>query len=568
MRRLTSRTVLLACVGAVTIALTWRLGGYPLLEPDEGRNAEIMREMAATNDYVLPRLNGLPYLDKPALYFAAGAAAMEIFGPNEQAARLPSLAFTILTVLVVVGLARRLYGTEGAWVAGIATAASPLTIAYARTVIFDAALTCFIVVSLSAFFLAAEPEGTDGGTADTKSTGGWWPVVGWLAAAAGILTKGPVVLVFVLGVALPYAVWRRRPRAVLDPIGGLAFLALVLPWVFAVSRQVPDYLHYVLVVETLQRVATDTLGRGGPFWYFLAIFPAAVLPWSAAAVVGWRRRVLRPADGGYDRRTVFLLLWLAVPLLVFTLSQSKRPQYILPLVPAAALLLARVWHTGDRIPPGARAAGGFLVVLGGLLITRRDAIAGWFDPSATVAAVIPDTAVALGLTAAVAGSLVFAVAEHRAGLLLALALPSCAIPVIGMPLLRAIGEERSSAALAEALEPTLPPDAQVVAIGTFPLSLPFYLRRPLVLATETGAELTSNYVTRHLEIMRRVPASPLRPAGWWREALALCDRPRVFIVPRAGGALRDTLSAHLQLQVETGGLAAYGPCGGGQLAGG
>ena len=550
----------------VAFALTWRVGAYPLFEPDEGRNAEVMREMAATNGYILPRLNGLPYLDKPIVYFAAGALAMEVMGPTEKAARLPSIVFTVLTILLVAWFGGRLFGRDGAWTAALAYAASPLTIAYARTVIFDAALTFWVVGALVSFYLAAEssppstsphPQGGSEGGGDR----GWWGTVGWVATAAGVLTKGPVALMFVALVALPYALWRRRWRAVVDPVGLLAFVAVVLPWVLAVSSTVPDFVSYVLAVETVQRVTTSALGRSEPFLYFVPILLAAALPWVVAVIVGWRRDVLRRSGDRLDPRTVLLLLWIAAPLLFFTLSQSKRPQYILPLVPALALLLARVWHAAREVLPGARAAGGALVVIGGGLITRRDWIAGLFDTSPEVAARIPSTALWLGLAAAVAGSLVFAAGERRQHVLLALAAPACAIPLLGMPLLRAIGAERSSASLAEALRPVITAETEIVAVATYPLSLPFYLRRPLTLATVDGAELTSNYVTRHLAVLRRVPGSPLRPADWWREALALCPRPRIFVTSTDDAAARNVLGAALPLRGETRKVAAYGPCG-------
>lgn len=567
MRLLRTHGALLACAGAIALALSWNVDGYPLFEPDEGRNAEVMREMAAANGYALPRLNGLPYLDKPVLYFAAGALAMEVAGPGEKAARFPSLLFTVLTLAVVGWFAHRLFGTPGAWTAVVAAGATPFTIAYARTVIFDSTLTFFVVSALVAFFQAA--ESAPPAPAERDSGGGgrsWWSALGWIAAAGGVLTKGPVTLVFVLGVALPYVLWRRRWRALVDPVGLLAFVAVVLPWVLAVSRQVPDFLRYVLVVETFQRLATPALGREEPFWYFVPILLGATLPWIVAVVVGWRRELVRPGGDDLDRRTVFLLLWILVPLLFFTLSQSKRPQYLLPLVPAVGLLLARVWHHGGDPLPGARAAAGALVVLGGGLIARRDWIAGLFDTTPEVVALIPPTALGLGLAAALAGSAVFALAERRDVVLLALALPVCAIPLAGMPLTRAVAADRSSEALAAALDPVVTAGTQVVAVRTYPLSLPFYLERELTLATADGAELTSTYVRRHVDVMRRLPQSPLRSADWWREALASCETPRLFVVPRAARSIRRELEARLPLRAETRKVAAYGPCGPADLA--
>src|SRR5207245_6504237 len=117
------------------IALAVQLGGYPLLDADEGRNGEVGREMAATNDYVMPRLDGLPYLDKPIVYFAAEAATMEVAGPTEFAARFPSWLFTIATALLLAWFAARVE-VSGA-LAAIIFLSMPLTIAFARKAIFD-----------------------------------------------------------------------------------------------------------------------------------------------------------------------------------------------------------------------------------------------------------------------------------------------------------------------------------------------------------------------------------------------------------------------------------------------
>ena len=130
--------------------------------------------MAATNDYVLPRLNTLPYLDKPIVYFAAEAAVMEILGPTELAARLPAYLFTLATAALLFWWTRKRIGEEAALVTAIAYLAMPLTIAFARIVIFDSALSLFVVLAIIAFFEAVE----------TKSKR--WTILAWAAMAMGL----------------------------------------------------------------------------------------------------------------------------------------------------------------------------------------------------------------------------------------------------------------------------------------------------------------------------------------------------------------------------------------------
>ncbi|MDP9362150.1 MAG: glycosyltransferase family 39 protein, partial [Acidobacteriota bacterium] len=144
-------------LAVVVIALSIHLGGFPLLDPDEGRNAEVGREMAATNDYVMPRLDGLPYLDKPIVYFAVEAAAMEVLGPTEVAARLPALLFTLANAAFLWWFARRVLGGEEASIAAIVFLSTPLAVAFSRTVIFDSALALFITMGTAFFYLACEP---------------------------------------------------------------------------------------------------------------------------------------------------------------------------------------------------------------------------------------------------------------------------------------------------------------------------------------------------------------------------------------------------------------------------
>jgi 4-amino-4-deoxy-L-arabinose transferase-like glycosyltransferase len=544
---LTRTNVLKIWLAVEVIALAIHLGGFPLLDADEGRNAEVGREMAATNDYVMPRLDGLPYLDKPVVYFAAEAAAMEVFGPTELAARLPAYLFTLATAAMLFWFARRVWGGDTPYVAAIVFLAMPLTIAFARTVIFDSALTFFCVVALIAFYFA------------TEECNSRWSILAWAAMGLAILTKGPVTFVLVLFVAIPYAIYRKAIGKLFPILGILAFAAIIAPWLWGVTRVVPEFLHYVLVTETAERMATKALKRTGPPWYFIPYFIGGALPWSLIALLNWRRIKERPspgaepalseADGRHPlpagrgegqqndhaagspsprvrgeggRRPdegrsdlLYLTLWIAIPFVFFSLNQSKRPQYILPLLPALALIVARIWDEArTRTTAIVLAAFGALFILGPLFFHRAK-----MKPE--VAAFAGEVSIALGV-AFLLGGLVAIFAKRRELVLVALSLPMIALPLITQPLMLGIAERRSAKSFATALRPHLAPDTQVIGVEAFTGSLMFYLERPIVVVSEDASELTSNYLIRRYDQFARNPFSPVKPLAYFDQSLGTC----------------------------------------------
>ncbi len=532
------------------IALSIHLGGFPLLDPDEGRNAEVGREMALTNDYVMPRLDGLPYLDKPIVYFAAEAAAMEVLGPTETAARLPALLFTIATAAAAWWFARRLWGEAEAWLAFIATLASPLSVAFSRTVIFDSALAFFITVALMGFFLAVEEgaggraQGAGGFPADARAVARTSSaprplrpapsVIAWVAIGLGVITKGPVAIALPLLVAVPYAIARKRVRAIFPLLGLVLFVAVIAPWVVLISKQVPDFLNYVLVVETTQRLTTGALKRTGPPWYFVPYLLGGALPWT---FVLFGQKLDRR-----DRGVVYLLLWIAIPFLFFSLSQSKRPQYILPLVPAVALLVARVWCEARR---GTRIAAAVLILFGGACI----AALRYVHLRDEFAAGAQATAISFGVCAIAGGVIAFAFVNRRWISFVALSLPILATPLCANPLLNALAARRST----KALMARIPADAEVVGIEAFTGSMAFYLRRPIVVISPDGAEFTSNYIIRHYGRFAGSPA--LQPPAALDAALA---QRAVFIVREGDAANRAKLAARgLRVLAEGAHYAVY-----------
>jgi 4-amino-4-deoxy-L-arabinose transferase-like glycosyltransferase len=564
---------LVATAVFVAVGFLYQIDGYALLDPDEGRNAEVAREMATSNDYVLPRLNGLPYADKPALFFAVAALVMEATGPTVLAARLTPLGFTIVTLAVVGWFAGILFGAGSRSVAVLATATTPFVLAYSRTVIFDSAVMLWVTLALLGAYCAVESrarrstnDGTTAGAAPAGSVAVWWAALAWAAMGLGVLTKGPVALALPLMVAVPYALWRRAARALFDPLAVLVFVTVVLPWVAAVSQEVPGFLQYALVTETARRLATAELERTGPIWYFLVILPAAALPWSAVLAGGlWSRR--RSLTRPVDHRAVFLTLWIVLPLLFFTLSQSKRPQYILPLIPAVGLGVAGLWRTGAGALPGVRTTATALGVIGAILVAARGRIASWI-PAAQggVAAAIPMTAGLLGALCITVAAGAWLTKARQWPTLLLLTLPVSGIPLVSLHLMQAIGEDRSAQSLAVAIGDAIGESGTVVGVAAYPPSLPFYLRRTIIVSTSDGAELTSNYVTRNIARMRTMPGSPLRDRTWWRAAAAACHEPTVFVTGVGETRVAAALASELPLLAVTRKYAAYGPCGSGLLA--
>jgi 4-amino-4-deoxy-L-arabinose transferase-like glycosyltransferase len=456
--------------------------------------------MAATNDYVMPRLDGLPYLDKPIVYFAAEAATMEVAGPTEFAARFPSWLFTIATAVLLAWFARR-QQIDAALVA-IIFLSMPLTIAFARTVIFDSALSFFITLALIAFYLER-------------------PALAWAAMALGVITKGPVAIAVPLLVAIPFAIWRRRFRPLVSILGVIVFVLIIAPWVWAVSQEIPDFLHYVLVTETAQRLTTGALKRTGPPWYFIPYLIGGAFPW-VLALFG-----KRPPDTGnrppwFDR---YLLLWISVPFIFFSISQSKRPQYILPLMAPIALYVAR------RANPG-----------------RVAAIVAALAGAAIVCAIpfvkVPyghDAAIGIGICALIFG--ILAIFARGTLAWIALSIPMLAVPIVTNSTMNALALRRSTKSLIAQVRPFITADTEIIGIEAFTGSMAFYLQRPIVIVSPDGEELTSNYITRHYSGFASDPRSTIRPMSWLPVAFDR-QRPRLIVIRDSDRTNRAIVEQH------------------------
>jgi 4-amino-4-deoxy-L-arabinose transferase len=313
----------------------------PLLDPDEGLHAAIAREMVERGDWVTPRLLGEPFLDKPALYFWSLAASIGAFGPTEMAIRLPGLVFGALGALATGLLARRLFGPTTATLAGLIQASMLLPLALTEIAVHDVALVPWAVLAMLALFNASQAT-------TAPRTLAWGSAAGvWLGLA--VLTKA---LTGVALVGLAFAVWclvHRKLRPALLAAGLLSLLvgaAVAAPWYVAMEGANRGYLHYYFVERHLLGYTTTSQLHGSrPWWYYLPVLLAGSLPWLPFAyrplrelLRGWRHRHEPGVEG-----LSLLVIWFCADVAFLSTAGSKLVTYVLPVLPAVAVLAARAW---------------------------------------------------------------------------------------------------------------------------------------------------------------------------------------------------------------------------------
>ncbi len=511
-----TRYRLLALLAVAACLFFIGLGRLPLIDPDEGRNAEVAREMISLDDWITPHYDTLPYLDKPAVFFWLVAGSFRVFGLSEAAARLPSALAALATVLLIWMLGRRMFTERSAWIAGIIFATSPLAMVFARVVIFDMTLTFLVALTLAAFWLSST-AGRPRHDLDCL-----------MFAAAGLatITKGPVGFVLPLLTILVYAAAQQKfsdMKRLAWPPGILIFLAVSLPWFIAVSIRNPDFPRYAFWDESVLRFTTAHAHRGGSMFYYIPVFLVGFLPWSFPLLVAgvnhirsWKR--LRDASAAPQ---AFLLAWAMVTFVFFSISHSKLPAYFLPAVPALALLLGDIWNRDVKADaPGRRPdwlTAGFAALIAIGILTA--AVPAWLEtPSLHREAVhkihpavleaLPSSIFYSGLILAALGILGRNLASRSRGRVYSagsLAIFTLAVPLLVVRCWEPIqsyaataSTERLAAAIMRGPERDLP----IYGYYYFRTSLPFYLRRPVGLVTTEASEFTSNYIAAHWPAIR------------------------------------------------------------------
>jgi 4-amino-4-deoxy-L-arabinose transferase-like glycosyltransferase len=456
----------------------------PLWEPDEGRYAEIPREMLASGDWLTPRLNGVLYFEKPPLQYWLSALSMKLFGESGAAARLPLALASGLAIWAAWRLAKRLGAREPIWAAFMA-ATGLLAFLVGQILTLDALFSAFLVAGIAAF-VEAVARRREGGASQA------WTLLAFALLAGAMLTKGLAELILTGGIlvfSMPFA-WKdgdlRRAvlRTALDPLGWGLYLVLVVPWFWRVDQVNPGHAQFFFIHEHFTRFLTHEHARqGSNNWlldklYFVGILAAGLLPWLSATGVGLRRSwtfLLGRGPQGPDHLgrwtvgiTAMAFLW---PLAFFSVSGSKLPPYILPaIVPLAAL--ACTFERDGETRAALRRMGWELMALGLLFLLatavfRKDLGAlGWM----------------LALGAAFVGLGLWARRpEGLTGPRLMAGL-GAALWLLVFAAQAAAGPGKSVADLAR----RAPAGARWISYGTYFQGLPFYARTRAVVVAGTG----------------------------------------------------------------------------------
>ena len=483
---------------AVLLIAVWlaTLANRPLFNPDEGRYAEIPREMLSGGDWVIPHLDGLDYIEKPPLQYWATATMYRFFGVSEFAARLYTALTALGTVALVGLLGTRLGGRDTGWRAAAIASGMVMMVILGQLVTLDMSLTFYMTASMTGFVLAQQAN--DGAQQENDGRRKWM-LMAWIAAALGVLTKGLVAAAIPAAVLVIYSLCSRdfTPWRKLNLAWGLpVFLGVTVPWHWLAAMRRHDFLQFFFVHEHFARYLTPIADREESWWFFGMVFLIGTVPWTVPALRvmagGWRsggrgHSAVRGHGAGTPfRPTFFLWIWVLFVCVFFSLSDSKLMPYILPAMPALAVLIAA--------QPIATLKRDFLVTailtaIAGVVL----GVASFYEPTLVPASpgrpyflILAKPLREVAALLIVSGAFVWAQGARdatRAGVFLGVGW--C---LAGLLLIRAaalLAPIYSGIDLADALPPGSG-DAPLYSVRTYDQTLPFYLRRTVMLVGYRG----------------------------------------------------------------------------------
>lgn len=461
-----------AWLAAAALALPLLFLGSPLIEIDDARYAEVPRAMAASGDWVLPSLNAMPYVEKPPLWYWLAAASIKAFGPAEAAARLPMLLLALLGAGGVFWLGSWLYSPNIGRAAALATATAGLWLFLVHNMTLDLPVSVFLLWTTALILRVLEKP----------ADAGWAAPAAWAAAALALLSKGLISFLFpILWTAVLIGLfpkWRRPALKLISPLGLALAVLIAAPWFFAVQARRPDFFRTFFIEQHFQRYLTPRYSRGAPWWFYLVVVPAGLLPWTAPFLSGLFKSFRNPFS---DARATALALWVAGVVAFFTTSSSKLATYALPVLPHAALLAALSLEDG---PPRwawrlCRALGALLLLGAAVAVLLRFRLPHLSLPplGADAALLQRLAALAAGLLAALGAAQAYAPSAKRPAL--ALGLGGAAAGLLALSLVSSASPLTSAKALALSVKESARPEDEVWTYDSFLHGLQFYTGRPV-----------------------------------------------------------------------------------------
>lgn len=510
-----------------------------LVRPDEGRYAEIPREMAASGDWVTPRLNGIKYFEKPALQYWVTAGAYRLFGEHHWTARLWSALTGFLGIFFTAFAATRLFGREAGLFAASVLGSSLLYTLIAHMNSLDMGMTFFMGGALMSFLLAQQD-------AASKPTNRLWMHVAWAALAFSVLSKGLMgivlpgaVLVLYTLIERDFGLWKR-----LHLVSGIAlFMAIAAPWFIAVSIANPEFFHFFFIHEHFERFLTKTHGRYEPWWWFIPVLAAGILPWIVtlidSMVRAWKAE---PAAQQRFKPKRFLLIWAVFIFVFFSLSGSKLASYILPIFPALALLigdhLSRI--DGRRLfwqilPVAFLATAGLILAPNAVRFAGNELARGQYAVFANWLL----AASAIWLAGAV-GALYLSYRDKVRGAIIVLACTSLIAAQVLLTGHDSLSATRSDFAIAEQIKPHLRPGAPFYSLEGYDQTLTFYLKRTVTLVAYQDEMAFGLSQEPH----KWLPDIESFKQAWVRQPYALAIMPHSTYRQLAGQGLPMRIIAH------------------------
>ncbi len=311
------------------------LGVRPLSIPDETRYAEMAREMIETGDFVVPKLDGFRYFEKPAMGYWLNAASIKVFGENEFAVRFTSAVSVGLSALMLFFLARRF---AGGYFAGILSSMILLTCFEVFGVgvfsLLDSMFSFFMSAAMICFFYARS-----GFKTERDGQNNLFIVCCGVFVGFAFLTKGFLAFVLPVIIIVPFLIWEKKVKDIFTVpwIPLVAAVLTILPWAVMIHLKEPDFWNYFFWEEHIKRFAADNAQHKAPFYYYLLYLPVAAMPWTFLAPTvfsGIRKKKIE------NPLLKFAICWFVFPFLFFSASKGKLITYILPCFVPFVLIAA------------------------------------------------------------------------------------------------------------------------------------------------------------------------------------------------------------------------------------